>query len=163
MSKSFTVQATYAAGADAVWAVVTDPVAVKEKFEALGAKEVEVLEHDATGDVVRFKVRRKEEVDVPSFAKKIAGPSNTVNLDETWRRDGDRLVAEWSAEISPARVSLVGTRTVTPDGDGVREVIAAEAKANVPLIGGKLADFAANETSKALAEDQVWIAARVAG
>jgi len=66
------------------------------------------------------------------------------------------------AEISAARATLAGTRTLTPSSTGATERIEGTVKASVPLIEGKLADFVATETAKALDDEQAWIAKRVA-
>jgi len=162
MPKTFSVQADYAAAPDAVLATATDADAVTAKFTALGAHDVEVVSRTDTADGVRIEVTRKQDVDVPGFAKKVLQPTNSIRLVEDWKRTADGAAATWKAEISPARATLTGTRTLTASGTGTTERIEGTAKASVPLIGGKLAEFVATETAKALDDEQAWIAKRVA-
>src|SRR5215210_9486417 len=114
-------------------------------------------------DGVRIEITPKQDVEVPGFAKKVLQPTTSIRLVEDWKRTADGAAATWKAEISPARATLTGTRTLTASATGTTERIEGTAKASVPLIGGKLADFVATETAKALDDEQAWIAKRVAG
>lgn len=158
MPKSFSVRSEYGAAPDAAYAASTDADTVVAKLTALGAYDVEVVERSETADGVRLEIRRKQDIDVPSFAKKVVKPTNSITLVEQWARDADgSATADWHAEISPARVTISGTRRITVSGAGSTETIDGQATASVPIIGGKLAEFVATETEKALAGEQDWL------
>src|SRR5215210_3469854 len=95
MPKTFSVQADYAAAPDAVLATATDADAVTAKFTALGAHDVEVVSRTDTADGVRIEVTRKQDVDVPGFAKKVLQPTNSIRLVEDWKRTADGAAATW--------------------------------------------------------------------
>jgi uncharacterized protein YndB with AHSA1/START domain len=132
---------TFEAPIDRVWAMFTDPASHIAKFEAMGHRNVEILEEDHS-DGLRLVVTREVDLDVPGFAKKFIKPTNTLVSTDHWRDRGDGTYGgEFIAETKGAPVDVRGTTLIEPDGDRTRYTVTTTIKVNVPLVGGKIADF----------------------
>lgn len=158
MAKNFTGQTTYGVSADDVFSKHVDEAFATKKFTALGSKDVAVTT-TRNGDEVTLHVKRKVDVDVPGFARKVVQPTNTVELTEVWRPGGDGYVCEWEAETSPTPAKLHGSRTLTNDGTGCvdRTDGVAEVKIKVPLIGGKLEELLCTTSRDELEGELAWL------
>lgn len=119
-----------AAPAD-VYAMLTDP-AFREK--ASWAQQVESVDATVTGGSVRIEMVQPN-TDIPSFARAFAGETTRAIQAEEWR-DGE--VAEFSVTTPGKPAGISGTRRLVADGDGTLDTFEGEAKAKVPLIGGKI-------------------------
>lgn len=74
---------TYAAPAAVVFAMMTTPDVLTQKYTALGHSGITILEHSTSGTTVAVRSRRTAPMDVPGFAKRFCHPptrsSNTTN------------------------------------------------------------------------------------
>jgi Protein of unknown function (DUF2505) len=157
MAKTFTGEITYSVTPDAAFSRHIDEDFLRRKFEAQGAREIEVAA-TRDGDRVSLTIDRKADADVPGFAKKVVKPTNTIHLVEEWRPEGDGYVCDWHAQISPAPARLEGTRTLLPSDGGTADVTEGTVEVKVPLIGGKLADWLSGEATKEVEGELAWIA-----
>jgi hypothetical protein len=157
MAKTFSGETTYSVTPDAAFERHIDEDFLRRKFEAQGARDIEV-ESTRSGDRVTLKIDRRAEAEIPGFAKRVVSPTNTIHLVEEWRPEGGGYVCDWHAEISPAPARLKGTRTLLPSGGGTADITEGTIEVKVPLIGGKLADWMSGEASKAVEDEIAWIA-----
>jgi hypothetical protein len=157
MAKSFSGETTYSVTPDAAFARHVDEDFLRRKFEAQGARDIEV-EVTRSGDDVTLRIDRKADADVPGFAKRVVTPTNTIHLVEEWRPEGGGYACDWHAETSPAPARLRGTRTLMPSGGGTADATEGSIEVKVPLIGGKLADWLSGEATRALEDELTWIA-----
>jgi hypothetical protein len=145
----------YDATPAAVFAAFHDEKFVRAKYEALRYPEFDVLEcsGDESGAVI--KTRRLVPANVPGFAKKLFGDTTEMIQTDTWGAVGADGVRSgtWTIDVPGKPVSVKGTITLAPDGDGAVVTIDGEMKANVPLIGGKLEKFAGEEAEKTLVDE----------
>src|SRR5689334_6916290 len=88
----------YASNPDEVFALLRDPEFLRRRCEAAGESNVDI-QIDETGDGVRVFTARDKAVELPSFAKRMFQPQNRIVENTTWRRQGDRWVAEYAIEI----------------------------------------------------------------
>jgi len=157
----FTATHTYDHPADAVFAALTDFEAVKAKYESVGQRDVKLSRRDAGDDgSVTLVTTRVVPLDVPGFAKKFLSPSQNVTQTDSWRppeADGTRNgTFEVAAKGTP--VSVRGTLHLAPTGDGsCTNVSVVTIECKVPLVGGKIADFVAKDTRKAVDHEQAWL------
>jgi hypothetical protein len=150
--------------ADAVFALLTDFEAVKEKYEALGHRDVALVRRDAGDDgSVTMVTTRVVPMEVPGFAKKFLKPANSVTQTDAWGAagaDGVRT-GTYSVEAKGVPVTLGGTLRLAPDADGCTNEIRTTITSKVPLVGGKLADFVGGDARKAVEHEYRWTAARL--
>lgn len=104
---------------------------------------VSVVENGA--DTVITAERTMPSDGLPDAAKSLVGPSITVVETQTWGPvvgDGSRTGrVELRAKGVP--MTMTGTLSLAPDGDGTQESIEADLKVAVPLMGGRLEKAAA--------------------
>ena len=124
----------YAADRDAVVAMLTD-----QEYRSRLRSRTRAAAHDVRvdGEGAHVVVEVEQELrthGIPSFAAKVVG--DTVRLVQREEWTGHQATFELSIPGKPGH--LRGTIEVVPDGDGSVERVAGEAKAHVPLVGGKI-------------------------
>lgn len=133
----------YDADVDTVMAMFADPDAVQARYEGMGHREVQILECERTDDALTVRSSRVVDVDLPGFARKVLKPTNTMVQTDRWSASGD---GGWSGtfdvDVAGAPVQLSGRMSLAPDGGGSRHQVTITMNVKVPLVGGKIADWA---------------------
>ncbi len=133
---------TYSAPAAAVFAAMTSPDVLIEKYTALGHQDVKIIERTELAGIVRVTSRRKVPMEVPGFAKRFLNPLNTVEQTDEWQpatAKGERH-GTWKVSASGVPVSLGGTLHLVAAGKGRTVVeMTGEVSCSIPFLGGKLA------------------------
>ena len=157
----FSVTHTYQRSAAAIFAVLTDFDSVRDKYEALGHGDVELIsrEEDEDGGVT-LVTRRVVPLELPGFAKKVLSPRQSVTQTDTWSAaDGDGVrTGTFAAVAKGTPVQVRGTMFLAP-GNARRctNVINVTVECRIPLLGGKIAGFVAGDTRKAVDHEQTWV------
>jgi hypothetical protein len=149
----------YDASVEDVVALQTDQAyrsSLRSRTRSAG-HEVTVTEEGGT-TVVLVDQRLKTE-GIPSFAQKLVG--DTIHLEQREEWTGNRATFELTIPGKPGH--LRGTVTVEPDGDGAVERLDGEAKASIPLVGGKIEKLLVDLVSASLDRSQARAAAWLAG
>ena len=161
----FDVNHAYQCSADDVFAVLTDVDCVREKYEALGHGEVELIarDEDVTGGLT-LVTRRVVPLELPGFAKKVLSPRQSVTQTDVWSAADAKGVRTGTFEVvakgSPVRVR--GSMRLAPKGTRRCEnTTSVSIECKVPLIGDKIAGFVAGDTRHAVDHEQTWISARL--
>jgi hypothetical protein len=129
----------------------TDPEFYLEKFEGVGARDVEVLASSDEDGVFTIETRREVPLDVPGALKTFLGSWTTVLQNEEWveGEDGQYLnEIEINSEGVPALIT--GTMTLIPTEGGCVNEVVMEIDCRIPLIGRKLESFVADSTAEQL-------------
>jgi len=155
----------YSVPVDAVIAMLRDESATVEKYESMGHREVKILELTGDDDALRIVSSRVVDVDLPGFAKKALKPTNTMKQTDEWRRQPD---GSWSGtfavDVQGAPVHIDGTMALTPDAGGSRHEVMLDFQVKIPIVGGKIADWAGkNEGRKTLDAEFAFNAHRLGG
>lgn len=145
-----------AADPAAVYAMITNPDYVKEKNERTGGEDVKVNVDDQGADGASIEVSRVLPAEIPSFAQKFVGEKiQTVQNDKWAPANADGTYDGTTAvDFGKAPMSLKGTFHIEADGDGSVLYVKAEAKASVPLVGGKLENVLAEQFQRAVRKEQ---------
>lgn len=130
----------YAQDVDTVFRLITDPQALTKRCEALGERDVKV-EVSEDGDIIRTRVAREVEQELPGFAKRLFKPTNVLVEREEWRSDGARKVATGQLKIVGTGATIDSTIELSPSGDGCVYAIDFQVTAKAPLIRKKLEAF----------------------
>jgi carbon monoxide dehydrogenase subunit G len=150
----FSDEHTFDAPLDEVWAMFCDPASHVKKFESMGHRDIEVVESQHSDDAFRLVVRRNVDVDLPGFAKRVLKPTNTVVTTDDWTRGADGVCrGTQHVETQGTPVKIDATTQLAPDGDTTTYSVAIQLDVKVPLIGGKLADWAKGMVSEQLDEE----------
>lgn len=157
----FSATHTYPRAAATVFAVLTDFDRVREKYEALGHGDVELIsrEEDEVGGVT-LVTRRVVPLELPGFAKKVLSPRQSVTQTDTWSApatDGVRT-GTFAAVAKGTPVQVHGTMRLAPNGARrCTNITDVTVDCKIPLIGGKIAGFVAGDTRRAVDHEQTWI------
>lgn len=147
----YTANHTFDAPISEVWEMFIDEGSHRAKFEEMGHENVEVLESANTDGTFNIKISRLITVDLPGFAKRVLKPTNTVISTDEWRDNGDGTYGgNFVLETIGAPVEIKGVTKITPNGDRTDYRVAIELKVNVPLVGGKIANWAKGDAVKQL-------------
>lgn len=146
---------TFDAPIGEVWAMFCDPASHVAKFEAMGHRDIEVLEEDRSEEGLRIVVKRLVDIDVPGFAKRFLKPTNTLVSTDTWRDRGDGTYGgTFVAETKGTPIDVKGTTLIESEGDDrTHYVVTTTIKVNVPLVGGKLGDFSKGIVNKQMDDE----------
>lgn len=143
----------YAATPQEVFAVLSDA-----KFQEAKCAATAAIRHSASVKTVGDRtVITTERVlpsdDLPDFARSMVGETLKVTETQDWGPASDDGSRQGTVEmgVAGAPISLKGTLTLRPDGDGTVETLDAELKAKVPLVGGKIEKAAAPPIEEAIA------------
>jgi carbon monoxide dehydrogenase subunit G len=146
---------SYPAPPAAVFAMVTDPEYVKQRVEATGGRNVEVMV-SGPADEPTVVSRWTLPADVPAFAKHFVGDTINVRQTDTWTSadlDGSRHGAA-SMDFGGAPMRMSGRLELQADGGGTREVFAIKIRSSVPFVGSRLESLVHDQVSRALVVDQ---------
>ncbi len=127
----------------AVWKMFADPKSHLAKFEAMGHRDIEVVEQQKERSGLRMVISRTVDTELPGFAKKVLKPTNTVISSDEWRDHGDGTYGgTFSAETKGAPIHVAGTTRIEADGKArTHYFVTTSITVKVPLIGGRIAEF----------------------
>ena len=142
----------YRQSADDVFRLASDPDITKQRAEALGDfnVRVEVQEAGATKTVL---CTREVESDLPSFAKKIFKPRNTVVERKEWRDEGELKTCHFHIDVQGTPAQIDGHITILPEGSGCKYDINFDVNVKVPLVGKKLEAHIAGLTKDGMRDE----------
>ena len=162
----FSGDQTYDAAVDDVFALFADPDVVRARYEAAGDRDIEILECGPQGDGFVIRTSRTVDVDLPGFARKVLKPTNTMVQTDTWSardldgaRDGD-----FAIEVKGSPVKVWGEMRIEPTAaGGTHHTVDGNLEVKVPLIGGKVASWAAGPSQQRLDGEYDFHRARLQG
>jgi uncharacterized protein YndB with AHSA1/START domain len=155
----FTHEMEYDAPIADVQAMLADPDFRERVCEAANTvrHEVTITPNGAGMSVAVDQVQPAD--GIPSFAKKIVGDEIEVLQREEW---SDPAAATLEVSIPGKPGHLKGTITLTEDGERTLEVVDAEVKVHIPMLGGKLEKLIADLLASALRSEhkvgRAWLA-----
>jgi hypothetical protein len=151
----FTRTHVFDAPAADCWKMFSDPKSHVAKFEKMGHIGVEVVEKKKTKKQLRIVITREVEVEgIPGFAKKFIKPRNRMVSTDEWNDHGDGTYGgHFRLDSEGVPVKISGTTHLEPDGDETIYTVTIDLQVKVPLVGGKLADFAKGIASRQLEEE----------
>ena len=135
-----------------VWAMFSDPAAHVAKFEAMGHRNIEVINEEPSEKSLRMVIKRNTDLDVPSIAKKVLPSSPTVTTDDTWEDKGDGTYGgHFLVTMDGVPQKTNGTTLITANDDGTTHYeVEIDVSIKVPLIGDRIAKASKGELEKQL-------------
>lgn len=151
------VTATFPADPETVFAMLCDPEYVATKAKAMFAMsyDVDVSAADDGGAVIALT--RVLPAKVPDAVRRIVGETITVQQTDTWSasKPDDSREATLEATIERAPSTIRGGMHLTPLPDGGTELrVRATIKGNVPFVGKKIEEAAADLIGKAARKEE---------
>ncbi len=154
----------YAHSTASVYALFTDADDIEAKQEALGAREIQILdcERDGDGAVVRFV--RELPADVPGILSRFLQPWNTIEQSEQWRDSGDEIFsADIEIDVANVPVTISGTLELKPVDSGCVNQIRLNVHSGIPFVGKTLAEFVAADCKRLIAMEYEYLTACLDG
>jgi hypothetical protein len=149
---------------DEVIEMFADPEAVRSRYEAMGHREVEILDCERSDASLEVRSRRVVDVELPGFARKVLSPTNTMIQTDRWERSDDgSWDGTFDVDVAGAPVEMSGTMSLGPVGDSADYAVTVRMAVKVPLVGGKIADWvgkneAASTVEAEFAAGEAWLA-----
>lgn len=132
----FSKAITFDASPERVFAVLTDEAFRAEVAAEAGAESSTIEVVDRGDGRVEATVDSTQATDeLPGVAKKFLGATFTIHQVENW---SSPLLADLSVTIPGAPVKVAGTVTLRAVGEQTEQLVEADVKVSVPLIGGKV-------------------------
>lgn len=147
---------------DTVFKTFVDSGFMQAKYTSLGARNIQIVDNSLRGGVHYLKVVREVPASVPSALKQFISPWNKLVQTEQWQGDaGATRRCRITIETPGIPVSISGTLTLRPDGNGCVNDIQMEVTSSIPLVGRALSGFVGGETEKSVAAEYVYIKGRL--
>ena len=165
MSATMKVSHQFDTSVEKLAQLLADPDFLKAKYAAIGASDVTITSVEDRDGNPRIVSSRKVTVDLPSFAKKVMQPTNTVVQTDDWQVVGDdgSRVCNYTVEVKGVPSRIDGTVKLSPAGEGVSQDIVAQVKVSIPLLGGRLEKFAVSSGVDQLRAEAEFTAKHLAG
>ena len=147
----------YAKDVEALFRFFSDPSLIKAKFEAVGARNIQVLETSEQGGVHLTRTQREMPAEVPGILKKFFGEWNKVVQTEHWRREGTNRSCDFEIDVSGAPVKMRGTMQLRPEGEGCVNDVRLDITSGIPLLGKKIVELVAETSRKGMTAEYAYI------
>lgn len=161
----FTDHHSFAAPFETVWSMLRDPASHLAKYEAMGHRDIEVLESTGNDDGFRLVIRRLVDVELPGFAAKVLHPTNTLTTTDSWRRTGEEsATGTQQGKVDGAPVSTTIGADLRGEGNQTHYQVRVQVDIRVPLLGGRIAAWAGGPARDQLRQEfaacDTWLADR---
>ncbi len=153
----------YLHNTDALYSMFTDSKEIKAKQEALGARNIRVLEceRDSDGATVRFV--RELPAEVPGILSRFLQPWNSVEQSERWRSlNGGIFKADLTIDVANVPVTVGGTLELKSADDGCVNEVRMVIDCGIPFVGKTLAEFVAADCKRLIAAEYKYLTDRLA-
>ena len=153
MSRQSEYRSTSQFPADRVYAVMVDPEYLRTRLASIGGKDAALLDHTATADGARFRVKQGlESKDLPQVVRNFLSGDIVIERTETWtRKKPGRFDGEAQVLIKGTPASAVGGMRLRDLDPMLSElVVRTDVTVKVPIIGGKIESVVAEQVKELL-------------
>ncbi|HXH04173.1 MAG TPA: DUF2505 domain-containing protein [Candidatus Competibacteraceae bacterium] len=148
---TFSVEYVYENTAvEELYRLLTSADFLRRKYEGIGSRNLRISECGQDEEVFRVEWRRELRSNPPAFAARFLGEWNALEEIIEWERQGDGVRADYLGKVRGVPGELRGKFVIEPRGQGCVESITLKAVVNIPLLGGKIAQFAEEDARRSL-------------
>jgi hypothetical protein len=122
----------------------TEVKSLEATYAELGGSDIRI-KRDGRAPNFRIAISRKMPVNPPPAIRRFVPATNDVSHSENWRADDDGHVADIAVEIKGVPVKINGSKALRPEKNGCAIEWEFEVTSGVPLLGGLLAAFGAEQ------------------
>src|SRR6185503_20249775 len=141
----FTDKHSFDKPAATVIRMFADKAYFERKYQDLGFKNIEVLEHTVDAKKFRIKVRYSapNSAPLPDFARKFLADMNVITQSDTW--DLEKKTGRLEAEIKGVPVKVSADMKLADEGSGSANTLKWNLSCGIPFVGGKLEEFVGSD------------------
>ena len=122
----------------------TEVKTLEATYAELGGSDIRI-KREGRAPNLRIGIRRKMPANPPSAIRRFVPATNDVSHTESWRVDGEGYLADIVVDIKGVPVTIKGTKALLAEKNGCAIEWEFEVTSGVPLLGGLVAAFAAEE------------------
>ncbi|GLP95889.1 DUF2505 domain-containing protein [Paraferrimonas sedimenticola] len=152
----------YQCDPDTLYFAFADGEAVEQKYLALGADAVEFVDHQISDEGCELVTRRELESDIPKVLQSILGQRNTIEQSERWRSEGLEHLCQLKIKLLGVPINIQGQLHIRPTDSGCTNDIQLLVKSAIPLIGGQLEKFVANQCAHMIEAEYAYLTKNLA-
>jgi hypothetical protein len=144
-------RAEFSRGIAEVFTAVSDRDALQARLDAIGGHNARVTSYSHEGDQWRFLLHQGVPADkLPSFVRTLHRGDLVVEREQTWTKTGETYTGTVKASVGtiPGHISA-RTELFTEAGATVLRT-SGEVRIQLPLIGGKIEGFVAEQVTELL-------------
>ena len=153
MSRQFDYHAASEFPAERVFATMVDADTLRARLAELGGRNAALLEHEASADGARFRLRHGLNTDdLPPAIRSFVPEDFVVDRLETWTRSGEGRydgTAEVAVPGTPA--SATGRMSLADTARGSDLDVRTDITVRVPLLGGRIESSVGEQITSLLA------------
>ena len=132
----------YAQGVETIFKSFGDKARIEARFNALGARNVEVESLKLTKTSLDMVMSREMPIDAPSLLKKFLGEWNQSTQEEHWTGSAAKgYECDLKITLKGVPVNITGKLYLKGDAKSCVNDITMTFESGIPLIGKKLAEF----------------------
>ncbi|GAA5218055.1 DUF2505 domain-containing protein [Corallincola platygyrae] len=152
------VKHPYPCGLEEVYLYFRDEDSVVAKYEALGARNIEMIRNEENDNGFYSESKREIPADVPAMLKSLLGDYNQVVQKEHWYSEDDgSLGCDLIIDLVGVPVSIKGEMHLYDVDDGCINEVVLEIDSSIPLVGGSLSRFVAGDCNKSMEQEYRYI------
>lgn len=143
------VEYTFDHDVETVYATLTNPAFLIDRALSLGNEKADAnLQESGSNRIIELE--RTRQIKVPAILNALLKQTQTATSKELWRKDGEGYVAESTADIDGAPISLNGTIRLSPSGTSCHFKADVTVKARVLIAKRTLKKYASKTVAKEL-------------
>ncbi len=146
---------------DEVFELMTDPDFLVERSIGIGELEADAEVSEDEDGKVYVNMTRKVTRDLPAFLSKIFDPKQTLTMEETWQQVGDAWTGKGLYTVEGQPVEIKTDFTLKASGDGCVYTVKYDAKAKIPMIGGKVEKFIKSNCEEGTTKEMDFLAQKL--
>ena len=132
----------YAQGVETVFKSFGDKAGIESRFQALGARNVQVQTCKLTQTSLDMVMSREVPVDAPAVLKKFLGEWSLVTQEEHWTGSAAKgYTGELKITLKGVPVTVTGKLFLSGNTNGCINDVTMTFEGGLPLVGKKLAEF----------------------
>ncbi|HEY9032419.1 MAG TPA: DUF2505 domain-containing protein [Pseudomonadales bacterium] len=152
---------TFKHSADDVFDLFCDPDFLVDRSMALGEISADAeIDEDDNGKVI-ITMRREVKRELPAFLAKLFNPQQVINLKEEWQQIGNNYVGKGEFTVEGQPVTVKTEMTLKASDKGSVFSIKYNAKAKIPMIGGKVEKFIESNCVEGTQKEMEFTASRL--
>ncbi|GAA3553120.1 DUF2505 domain-containing protein [Amycolatopsis ultiminotia] len=142
-----------------VFTAVSGEQAVQARLAALGGDEGKLLSYTADGDSVHFELQHGiNAARLPQAVRTLHKGDIIVRRTQTWQRSGESYTGRTDVGVSGVPGEIGAQTSLTQEGEQTVFRTTGEVVVRIPLVGGRIEEFVAQQVTNLLRREDEFTA-----